>query len=82
MHRWFSQQRFALHRRRVLITSTEDRGWREAAIALDIGSSLLDIGYSTFYAPMIYKNSHLNFLFFMTGVDCIATKTSHPMGCL
>jgi hypothetical protein len=49
---------------------------------LDIGSSLLDIGYSTFYAPMIYKNSHLNFLFFMTGVDCIATKTSHPMGCL
>ncbi|MDA3923753.1 MAG: hypothetical protein PF904_03530 [Kiritimatiellae bacterium] len=48
MHSWFRQQRYALHRRKVLITTTEDRGWREEAIALDIGSSLLDIGYSTF----------------------------------
>jgi hypothetical protein len=71
-HRSFSQQRSALHRRRVLITTTEDRGWREAVIALDIGSSVLAIGYSTFYAKMIYKKSHLNFLFFMTGVDVIA----------
>jgi hypothetical protein len=45
MHRCFSQQRYALHRRRVLITTTENKGWREAAIALDIGSSVLDIGY-------------------------------------
>jgi squalene-hopene/tetraprenyl-beta-curcumene cyclase len=35
---------------------------------------VLDIGYSTFYTTIVYKNSHLNFLFFMTGVDFIATN--------
>jgi hypothetical protein len=38
------------------------------------GSSVLDIGYSTFYTTIVYKNSHLNFLFFTTGVDFIATN--------
>jgi hypothetical protein len=51
-----------------------DRGWREATIALDIGSSVLDIGYSTFYTTIIYENSYLNFLFFMTGIEIIITK--------
>jgi len=57
-----------------LYRRTEGRYWSGSGSHLEIGYSLLAVGYSNNYMATLYESHLHNFLFFATGVERITTK--------